>query len=211
MKQLALLGAPAEPAQQTEAPASPPPPPKPEIERWAEMSLDLRYRWLLGRRWSPGAKGALDLWCCLNPSDANGQRDDPSCLRMMAFSQHWGSVGILVVNLAALVSSSPEALSIEDNPIGRLCDKFIVEAAEQALKSGGRIIAAWGGSVRFDEKGPSSLWGRDAAVLRRLTALADVYCIGRNANGSPRHPHARGRHKVPITTPLEVFASRSPS
>lgn len=180
--------------------------PKPEIERWAEMSLDLKYRYVLGRRWAPGP---LCLWSCLNPSDADGLRDDPSCHRMMFFSRAWGFGGSLVVNASALVSSDPKALWTAPDPVGALNDKFIREAAEHTVKGGGRLLVAWGCSVRFDAKGPPLLRGRDAAMLRLLTSIGDVYCAGRNADGSPKHPHARGRVRIPDDAQPQLFAAKA--
>lgn len=201
-EQLSLLD---EPAAPLDLRIADPVPAKPEIERWAEMSLDLRYRYLLGRRWAPGA---LVLWCALNPSDADGQRDDPTLHRMMHFSRAWGYGGLLVVNLAALVSSHPDDLFTDPEPVGALNDKAIREAAEFVIPDGGRLVAGWGCSMRFDDLGPPALFGRDRAVLRLLTSIGAVYCLGFNADRSPKHPHARGKSRAPDDALPVLFAAK---
>lgn len=183
------------------APEPPPAPPKPTgdgIERSAELSLDRRYRWLLRRSWAPGS---AVLWVMLNPSTADGVEDDPTLRRCIAFSRAWGAGGLEVVNLAALYDETVDT-------IGGLCDRFVVEAAERCIAGGGRMLAGWGASIRFDKFAPFFLRQRDRRVLRMLTAIGDVHCLGTTASGAPIHPLARGRSRVPDDAQPVLFAAK---
>jgi hypothetical protein len=73
-----------------------------------------RYRYRLVRRWD----SALPLLCLvmLNPSKANGRRNDPIVRRCIGFASSWGYGGIVVRNLYALVSTDPDELG--DHPDG---------------------------------------------------------------------------------------------
>lgn len=188
--------------------------PKPEasalpgdgIERSAEMSLDLKYRWLLRRMWAPGP---CILWVMLNPSTADGTEDDPTLRRCIAFSKAWGAGSLEVVNLAALVSSHPDALYDDRvDPIGTWADRYILDAAERCVASDGKMVAGWGASIQFGDFAPFFLRQRDRRVLKMLTSFGDVYCIGRTASGAPIHPMARGRSRVPDDVQPLLFASK---
>jgi hypothetical protein len=196
--QLSLAGVPA-----PVAPAAPR-----VVERWAEFSPCGAYRYLLGRRWAPGP---LCLFVCLNPSDADAEKDDATCHRMMHFAEAWGHGGLLGMNLAGLVSSKPRALWEVADPIGPRNDARIREVANDVIAGGGRLVAAWGCSVPFDDKAPRLMVGRDVAMRDLLTSIGDVYCLGRNADGSPKHPHARGRHRAPDDQAPILFAKRRAS
>lgn len=77
--QLSLFGEPepAAPVADLEAPVD-------GIERWAEFSPCGRYRYLLGRRWSPGLP---NLFILTNPSKAGAgvdrRADDPTVIRLI--------------------------------------------------------------------------------------------------------------------------------
>lgn len=158
------------------------------------MSGDRKYRYTLERWWGPGA---WVLWAMLNPSAADDQREDPTLHRCIHFARSWGYGGLVVVNLASFVSSHPDDLFVEPNPIGGNNDKLIAETARKVVAAGGLLVAAWGCSMRFDDLGPPALLGRDAAMLKLLTEAGNVHCLGFNANGSPKHPGARGTSRPP--------------
>ncbi|MCR9268190.1 MAG: DUF1643 domain-containing protein, partial [Alphaproteobacteria bacterium] len=76
----------------------------PITESAAEISPCGVFRWSLTRGWGVGTGTVY--WQCLNPSDADATRNDPSVLRMCAFSQRWGYRRMILGNLAPLRSSS---------------------------------------------------------------------------------------------------------
>src|SRR2546421_6723193 len=96
------------------------------------------YRYLLWREWN--AKLPRLLWILLNPSTADERVDDPTLRRVLGFSQSYGFGGLEVVNLFALRSPHPRALTQVVDPVGPENDMYIREAVGRASK----IVAAWG-------------------------------------------------------------------
>jgi len=50
------------------------------------------------------------LFVCLNPSIADGEKDDPTVVRMMRFAEAWGYGGFYVGNLFAFVLTDASKL-----------------------------------------------------------------------------------------------------
>lgn len=175
----------------------------------ASISLSGFYRWWLSRTWDPAKP--IGLVCMLNPSTANGFKDDPTVSTLIQRGREtWGWGGFLVVNLGAYITSSPKMLVKAADPVGSGNDGVIGHLAQQTLDGHAQIVVAWGCAAACTKiEGP--FYGRDAVVLEQLRALGDVYCLGRTANGSPTHPMARGKHRIPVETPLELYARKTES
>lgn len=147
------------------------------------------YRYSLTRHW---AEGATLISCMLNPSTADARKNDPTLLRNMHFAKLWGFGSLEVINPFAWRSSSPKALLEASDPIGPMNDRMI----DAALNRGSAYLVAWGNS-------PSrQLASRIAQVEKRILEVAKtrhvpVFCLGRTMKGSPKHPLARGVHRVP--------------
>lgn len=179
----------------------PPPPalaereaPAPSIHKAAELSPCGTYRWTLSRWWGEGARVC---WVMLNPSKADASIDDPTILRCIHFTKSWGFPGLTVVNLYPFRSSDPaecrrwaaqfeHSESVADTIIKN--ERLIIRTAEQAAV----VVAAWGAAA----------WVRDVGFMA-IVAMAEfslpppeVYCLGTTASGAPKHPLARGRHRV---------------
>ena len=149
------------------------------------------YRWELHRPVlrSSGEDGLrLLLFVGLNPSTADGDRDDPTLRRLQAFARDWGYDQLVVLNLFGRISASPAALGRCRDPVGQCSD--------QVLRS---WFGRWSGSPSWDlwlgwgEAG--SLHNRDQRVEMMLAeALAmrvqgrPPLVIGTTRNGQPRHP-----------------------
>jgi hypothetical protein len=174
------------------------------IVRDASFSACGRYRWWLSRVWGDGPIGLVVM---VNPSTASHLIDDDTIANLMKRARGWGWGGFIVVNLFALITPHPADLKKVEDPVGVENDTTIDHEVINRCTRGGRVVVAWGCSVDFNAaRARAAFRGRDAAVLARLVALAPVYCIGRNADGSPTHPLARGKFMVPVGTPLELFA-----
>jgi len=133
------------------------------------------YRYLLRRWWSP--RPAYLLWILLNPSTADGQSDDATLLRCLAFSRREGYDRLVVTNLFAYRSTRPEALRMVTDPVGPDNDFHL----KQAIAGAGQIVLGWGAL--------GSLFGRDRTVLTLLRqANRPAFCLGFTAQGAPRHP-----------------------
>jgi hypothetical protein len=154
------------------------------VERSAIVSEDRRYRYSLKRWWAPGPSVC---WVMLNPSTADDLKDDPTMLRVMKFSQRWGYGSCLVVNLFAFRSPNPWALLAEDDPCGPDNLTHVGLACHEAAM----VVAAWGAGV------PAGKWHPDIGVCAGATDHTGLVCLGTTANGSPLHPLARGRSRVP--------------
>jgi len=146
------------------------------------------HRYLLARTWEPGAP--VVAWVMLNPSTGGAVTTDPTLTRCQGFSRRWGFGGMRVVNLFALRSPDPAALSHHPSPVGDGNDEVIIAAVATAAMT----VAAWGTHGR--------LAGRAREVTQALAATGVcLHCLDRTADGSPRHPLY-----VPAATPPQLYA-----
>ncbi len=95
----------------------------------ASFSDNRQYRWWLHRQWTFGL--GLLLFIGLNPSRADGERDDPTLRRLQAFAKSWGYQELLVVNLFARISPHPSALQRASDPVGVENDKVLQACFER--------------------------------------------------------------------------------
>ncbi|MGN6107722.1 MAG: DUF1643 domain-containing protein [Kofleriaceae bacterium] len=160
------------------------------------------FRYLLGRRVS-----AVDRtvgFIMLNPSTASGvdargrEVNDPTVLRIKGWTERWGFGAVLIANKYARRSPHPEHLQKVDDPVGPKNDAFLLQVAQLAEI----VVCAWGAPLRkWSEQ-------RTARVLEILIAEAGVlpWVLGTTQDGDPKHPMARGLHRVPDhVTPKPMF------
>jgi hypothetical protein len=142
-----------------------------------------QYRYLLWRWWGPGRN--LAVFVMLNPSTADEKDDDPTMREVERFARAWGFDGVLVANLFALRSPHPSALKIHRSPVGPENSR----ALAAALRHADFVVVAWG----------SHPWPGKADDMRRwlLTERPVLHCLGTTADGSPKHPLARGKSRIP--------------
>lgn len=162
------------------------------MNRMATISPCGRYRYWLTRTWD--AAKPLLVVVMLNPSTADERRDDPTLLALIHFATLWGYGGLIVVNLNAFRATMPSAMIAAHKAgvdvAGPENDYHLSSALGYAQRPGNALLVAWGTGGDF----------RDAAA--RFATEADVrnvkqLCLGRTLNGSPKHPLARGRHRIP--------------
>lgn len=145
------------------------------------------YRYTLTREWDD-TKPKL-VWCMLNPSDADADKDDPTVRRVRGFTkreERYG--GFIVVNVWALRTPDPKELHRKRGafePENLVAIKDVVHGRD--------VVVAWGGSVR------------DGAGLRNVKRIlaesaAAVFCLGYTETGQPRHPLMLQK-----TTPFERY------
>jgi hypothetical protein len=151
----------------------------------AVISPCTRYRYRLWRYWSGG-----DGICCfimLNPSTADGERNDPTIRRCIDFARSWGFAGIEVVNLFAWRCTDPKELYklADAQRIGPDNDAFIQNAATISRL----MLAAWSAErVAVDR-------GRD--VIQLVTRHADLHCLVLTGQKRPHHPLYLPRSTAP--------------
>lgn len=153
----------------------------------ANLSPCGKYRWSLTRCWDERA--AMLVVVMLNPSTADSTTNDPTILTLMKFAKSWGFGGLWVVNLFGYRSPHPSDLAALDpctaqGPLNYLAWN---DALQYAADNGGWALAAWGnGGDGFPYL---DVWADLHGV--------DFYCLGTTASGAPKHPLARGKHRIP--------------
>jgi hypothetical protein len=163
------------------------------VHRSALLSEDGLYRYNLVRRWD----SSLDrlAWVMLNPSTADGLKDDATIRRVERFTREWGYGSLVVVNLFAYRATDPKELTRRERweVIGDDNDKAISREAD-----GRDVVLAWGSAL------PAGLKGRAAFVTGDIAEVARaMYCLGLTARGEPRHPLY-----LPANTELEKWGER---
>lgn len=146
------------------------------------------YRYELQRSWDVGAY--VLVVCMLNPSTADYRLNDPTILTLLHFARAWRYGGLHVVNLYAFRSSSPSALWTVEDPVGPLNDAHIDAAIAYARRTSGEILVGWGTNAAGGDRAE---W----FIQRARAANVKLVCLGKTLEGFPKHPMARGRHRIP--------------
>lgn len=157
----------------------------------AEFSPCLRYRYALSRRWSDGP---AVLFVGLNPSTADALKDDPTIRRCVGFAKAWDYGALYMANLFAFRSTDPGTMMIAGDPVGPDNDAWLRALSAMAHMT----VAAWG--VHGSYRAPFSPGPRDLEVG---PLLPEVRCLGKNRDGSPRHPLY-----LPAATIPELYVCR---
>jgi hypothetical protein len=150
----------------------------------ATFSADGIWRYRLWRRWSEAPPVCL---VGLNPSTADGHRDDPTIRRCVRFAQRWGHGGIEMVNLYAFCATDPAGLWAE--PEARRRGPGWASAFWAAVRRSDRVVACWGGFNRTSASQRRDAERRAAVVTGRFQARGiGLWHLGLTATGQPRHP-----------------------
>lgn len=186
-------------------------------------SIEGCYRWTATRAWG---SGRTVLWVPLNPSDADGRRDDPTMWRMMSFSFRWGFGSMVVANVYPFISSTTDKLrawrktfdhkTYEANGMRPWdLDKSTWSAFHHNQAAISKLltpetvcVAAWGNGVD-DADLDHFLRGVRLQVedeeFGDVGVEVDWHCLGKTASGAPIHPLARGKHRVPDDAALQIW------
>jgi hypothetical protein len=132
------------------------------------FSKDKKHRYVLTRVWDESKK--MIAFIGLNPSTATASTDDPTIRRVKIFAHKFGYGGLYMLNLFSFITPYPEQLQRCDDPAKN--DYYLIHYGDLADK----IVFAWGNFETF---------GQDNRVIRMFP---EAYCLGRNSNGSPKHP-----------------------
>lgn len=135
------------------------------------------YRYMLKRPpLQANPMGSSVPFVMLNPSTADAELDDPTIRRLRGFSRDWDCNGIVVMNVYALRSTDPSALRSHADPRGPDNDYWLRQLGIQHET----IVVAWGAHAKPDDVAN--------AVKHLRCAGAELKCLGRNKDGSPKHP-----------------------
>jgi hypothetical protein len=159
------------------------------IRKTAVLSDRGTYRYRLTRQWDLG-KAMLPV-CMLNPSTADADKDDPTIKALMRFADNWGYGGITVINLFAVRTSKPQEMKRHEWPHGADNRMHIEQVLSTARHTSTPVLAAWGND--------GAHWSRQDEEFCRIAkaAMVDLVCLGLTAGGFPKHPLARGKHRIP--------------
>lgn len=149
--------------------------PLPDRSRGATFSACRTFRYDLWRVWSDGPSVAF---IGLNPSTADETQDDPTIRRCIGFAKSWGFGRMHMLNLYAFRSTDPTGLLPDlESKVGPDNDEVLLD-----VTGGCRfVIAAWGAFGFARERGDR--------IARGLIAQSkQVRVLGRNKDGSPKHP-----------------------
>ena len=160
------------------------------------------YRFTLSRTWDARPKLLVSMF---NPSTAKADQDDPTINLVSHIAAHNGFGGIVVVNGIPLCSSTPApAIEMtrwdktqEWTDRDRLQENLGVIVNEVA--HAGAVLIAWGALADR-----CADWFENVIeeIECALPDGATLYCLGKTAGGYPKHPLARGKHKVYKNAPL---------
>lgn len=140
----------------------------------ADISDDGLYRYWLSRRLSMGERAVL--FVGLNPSTADARQDDPTIRRCVGFARAWGFDWLYMGNLNAWRSTDPKGLPSDPlEAVGPRNQEALVWMAQRAEL----VVAAWG-TTRLNDYAQT--------LGRRVLAWPQTRCLGRNADGTPKHP-----------------------
>ena len=146
----------------------------------ADVSPCGRWRRRLERDWTEdGQQPKTLLWIGMNPSTADALVDDPTCARERGFTQRWGYTRYLKGNVLDWRATFPTDIPLD--PALASTSANIVAILDM-LDQSEAVVAAWG-------KLPPRLAPLSARVHHLLhTSGKPVLCLGRNLDGSPKHP-----------------------
>lgn len=141
------------------------------MQKGAEISECGTYRYSLWRIWDESLPTVLFIG--LNPSTADGDKDDPTLRRCIVFARDWGYGGLYMANLFAFRSPHPAVMKKSQAPIGPKNDETLLRLAQGA----GIVVACWGTNGKHRD--------RDRRVRLMLPGL---HCIRKTESGHPEHP-----------------------
>ncbi len=160
--------------------------------------MTMRYRLagsLTGRVYSPGWANGGDrslrsvVFVLLNPSTADAFKPDPTSGECEKRARAFGADILEIVNLFAFRSAYPTDLP--KRAIGQRGDD--ATNAEQILAActgAAIVIAGWGNHGALDY--------RDRIVRSLLRERGvELHHLGLTQGGYPKHPLARGKHRIP--------------
>lgn len=174
----------------------------------AQFSECGTYRLRLGRRWDDRP---VLLVVMFNPSYAGRSINDPTITLVCHIASHNGFGGIVVVNAIPLIASTPGP-AVEMTRWDKRRDWYArdwlqrnLAIVEEETARAGAVLLAWGA---LGERCPAWMDHVREQIEYALPQGSEIYCLGKTAGGHPKHPLARGKHKVPKNAPLIPWSNR---
>lgn len=173
----------------------------------AVMSACGRCRFTLARIWD---ERPVLLVVMFNPAKADATVQDATVTLLCHIAAHNGYGGIVVVNGVPLRSSKPETAAEIVNTWERtrnwewrdMLTENIGHVRDEVSRAGA-VLLAWGALADLC---PDWFDHVLEQIREELQPGTPLYCLGKTAGGHPKHPMARGKHKVPKDAPLLPWA-----
>jgi hypothetical protein len=152
----------------------------------AVFSPDRAYRYWLERGWDNRLPRFT--YVLLNPSRATAHTDDPTTRKLQHLTAANGGGSYVLVNLFASIDTHQTGLHL-DTAVGESTserDRWVRSAVLQS----DRIVIGWGAgnsaAPRASENRRSVQ--RQVRAIWPVLAAHQLWCVGHNRTGSPRHP-----------------------
>ena len=142
----------------------------PDTNRGALFSDCRRYRLSLWRFWGDGAPL---VFCGLNPSTADEEKNDPTVERCERRARAMGLGGLVVTNLFAFRATNPDDMKAQADPVGPGND-----ATLRIWSTLGPVLCGWGNHGTHLNR---------AATVRAMLKVP-LYYLKLNNGGQPQHP-----------------------
>ena len=150
------------------------------VERSAVLSEDGHYRYRLERWWCRDDSRLV--YCMLNPSIADADRDDPTVRKCCGFAVRHGYGGIVIVNLFAYRATNPADLKIAIEAGYSVHGPLNMNYLRAAFVAR-PVVLAWG------HNGASIAPAHCAAIVTMAKVEAEqVLVLKWLASGVPAHP-----------------------
>lgn len=140
------------------------------------------YRYALNRHWVKESHELL-VFLMLNPSTADGTKDDNTIKKCVSIAANAGFGGIRVLNLFAFRATDCRELRSAANPTGNPHnDATIVMTCDPSTP----VVCAWGRRSKFNSP---RLMSRAEEVKKLLRERkSKTYCLKLTNDGDPYHP-----------------------
>lgn len=166
------------------------------------------HRISLTRDWDTGPR-ALVIGC--NPSAADASRDDPTTRWLISWFREAGFGGYSLGNLYPFCTSSPaecRRIVEQDLPLDWYARDALhlvnLPAVVTMAKAADQVFVCWG-AIAWDP-----IW-IDHVVEQIQTGeepWPDLWCWGTTQSGAPKHPMARGAHRISLNQPPILWRAK---
>lgn len=162
-------------------------------------------RLTLSRRWGPGPIANV-IGC--NPSRAGREKEDNTSRWWTAWFQEFGFGGYDATNLYPFITPDPTGCRrLVESIDGGAWDirdalHFVnLPHVVAKAKAADKVFVCWG-AIAWDQE-----WIEH--VIEQIqfgeAPYPDLWCWGKTASGAPKHPMARGKHRIPAEQPAILW------
>lgn len=164
------------------------------LDRWWKGDAKAHYAERL-RNWA--------LICMINPSIAGADDHDPTIHSCIALFRALGFDGLTVVNQYPYVATDPRDLrrwraNAELSVLRTINELNLAQIRRLSALVDTRVVA-WGNLV------DDARHARHVIDALSLDGRHKLLCFGRTQDGHPKHPLARGLHRIAPGTPLVTW------